>query len=238
MLFPRLALGLVVAVALVAGCGKDRDAGATPTPTPSENGVAVLSVNEILDRALQSLRDAGSFRMKGGATDDDVKLEMDLKFRHEDVIGTMTVDGAGLELIKLGDVVYVKPNEAGLKRISEGDESVAAFFRGKWLKGSAKRGNLSSFADVVDLDQLLGPSGGLSKGGPREVNDTPAIGLVDTSANGGTIYVATVGPPYPLRIEGDKSSGAIDFSEFGTPVDIQPPPGNEVIDVDARSRPS
>ena len=237
MLFARLALGVAVAVALVAGCGTNRDAGSTPAPAPTDNGVAAMSATEILERALQSTREAVTFRMKGGTTNNDTKIDLDLMFRGEDVIGKVTVDDAGLELIKVGTLVYVKPDEAALKMISKGDDSIATLFRGKWLKGSADRGNLASFAKFADLDQVLKPTGELSKGETKDVNGTPAIALVDKSVEGGKLYIATVGPPYPLRIEGDSGQGAIDFSEFGAEVDIKAPPSTEVIDVDALSSP-
>ena len=238
MWFARCALALSVALTLLTGCSTGKGAGSTPTPTPSDNGVAALVVNEILDRALQALRAAGSFRMKGAMTNDDTELELDLKFRGEDVTGTVVIDGAGLEMTKLGDTVYVKPDEAALKRISKSKESVANFFRGKWLKGSAKGPNLSAFADVADLEQILQPTGALSKGGLRDINGTQAIGLVDTSINGGTLYIATVGPPYLLRIEDDTRQGVIDFTEFGATFKITAPPANEVLDVDAQQVPA
>ena len=125
-------------------------------------------VNEILNRALQALRADGSLRIKGAMTNDDTELELGLKYRGEDVTGTVVVDGAGLEMTKLGDTVYVKPDEDALKRISKGKESVANFFRGKWLKRSANGGNLSSFADVADWTRSCRPTGALSKGGLRE----------------------------------------------------------------------
>jgi hypothetical protein len=233
MLFARLALGLAVAVALVGGCGKGRDVGSAPTPAPTDNGVAALPANEILDRSLQAVREAVTFRMKGATTNNDTKIDLDLKYRGKDVIGKVTVDGAGIELIKVGTDLYLKPDEAALEMLSQGNTSVAALLRGKWLKGSATSGDLSSFGQIADLDQLLKPSGELSKGETKDVNGTPAITLVDKSTEGGKLYIATVGPPYPLRIEGDSGQGAIDFSEFGAEVDVKAPPSTEVVDIDA-----
>jgi hypothetical protein len=230
----RLAVALTVAVVLVAGCKSGRDAGSTPTPAPTDNGVSALPANEIVNRSLQALREAVSFRMKGATTSEDLKIDVDLRYRGEDVIGKLTVDGAVLELIKVGTLIYIKPDETALKDLSKGNSSVAALFRGKWLKGSANSGDLSSFGEVADIDQVLKPSGELSKGEIKDVNGTPAITLEEKSADGDKLYVATVGPPYPLRIEGEGggSRGALDFSEFGAEVDIKAPPSTEVVDID------
>ena len=121
-----------------------------------------------------------------------------------------------------------------MKELSKGNSSVAALLRGKWLKGSAISGDLSSFGEIADVDQLLKPSGELSKGETKDVNGTPAITLEEKSADGDKLYVATVGPPYPLRIEGEGggSRGTLDFSEFGAEVDIKAPLSTEVVDID------
>ena len=230
----RLAVALSVAVVLVAGCKSGRDAGSAPTPAPTDNGVSALPANEIVDRSLQALREAVSFRMKGATTNEDMKIDVDLRYRGEDVIGTVTVDGAGLELIKVGTLLYIKPDESALKELSNGNSSVAALLRGKWLKGSAISGDLSSFGEIADIDQVLKPSGELSKGETKDVNGTPAITLEEKSADGDKLYIAIVGPPYPLRMEGEGggSRGALDFSEFGAEVDIKAPPSTEVVDID------
>jgi hypothetical protein len=230
----RLAVALSVAVVLVAGCKGGRDAGSTATPAPTDNGVSALPANEIVNRSLQALREAVSFRLKGATTDEDMKIDVDLRYRGEDVVGTVTVDGAGLELIKVGTLLYIKPDETALKELSRGNNAVAALLRGKWLKGLADSGDLSGFGEIADIDQLLKPSGELSKGETKDVNGTPAITLEEKSAGGDKLYVATVGPPYPLRIEGEggDSRGVLDFSEFGAEVDVKAPPSTEVVDVD------
>jgi hypothetical protein len=230
----RLAVALSVAVVLVAGCKGGRDAGSTATPAPTDNGVSALPANEIVNRSLQALREAVSFRLKGATTDEDMKIDVDLMYRGEDVIGKVTVDGAGLELIKVGTLLYIKPDETALKELSRGNNAVAALLRGKWLKGLADSGDLAGFGEIADIDQVLKPSGELSKGETKDVNGTPAITLEEKSAGGDKLYVATVGPPYPLRIEGEggDSRGVLDFSEFGAEVDVKAPPSTEVVDVD------
>jgi hypothetical protein len=70
---------ILVAVVLVAGCKSGRDAASTATPTPTDNGVSALPANEIVDRSLQALREAVSFRMKGATTNEDVKIDVDLR---------------------------------------------------------------------------------------------------------------------------------------------------------------
>ncbi len=62
---------------------------------------------------------------------------------------------------------------------------------------------------------------------------TRAIALVSAGADGGKLYVATTGKPYPLQIipTDPKESGQVTFSDFGKQVTVSPPPADLVIDV-------
>ena len=93
-----------------------------PTPAPTDNGVSALAANEILNRSLQALREAVSFRMKGATTNEDMKIDVDLRYRGEDVMGTVTVDGSGLELIKVGTLLYIKPDESCIEGAQQGQQ--------------------------------------------------------------------------------------------------------------------
>jgi hypothetical protein len=60
----RALVPLALATILLTCCGKD---GARPeaTPTPTDNGVSVLTADQILERATAALKAAKSFRMGG-----------------------------------------------------------------------------------------------------------------------------------------------------------------------------
>jgi hypothetical protein len=58
------------------------------------------------------------------------------------------------------------------------------------------------------------------------VNGQPAISVTSTRpAGGGTLYVATTGEPFPLKLEGSKSNeGSVTFDRWNEPVELKPPP--------------
>ena len=72
--------------------------------------------------------------------------------------------------------------------------------------------------------KLLGAHGKLAKGSHTTVNGRKVIGVRDTT-NGGTLYVALTGNPYPIQIvkTGGTSGGQVNFDQFNQPVALTPP---------------
>lgn len=109
---------------------------------------------------------------------------------------------------------------------------------GKWLKTPLTDQRFSGLSQLTDLDKaadgILDPDGAIEKGGTRSVNGVPAIGLTSKGKGAGTLFVATTGEPYPLRIEpaaGSGEKGALDFGEYGEQATVRPPPTDQVVDV-------
>jgi hypothetical protein len=108
----------------------------------------------------------------------------------------------------------------------------------KWAKVSKKNKDFADLFGVANVDELLKPSGTLTKGETKDVEGVNTIGLVDKSTKGGTLYVATTGEPYPIRMEGsDTAQGQITFSDFGATFDdLKAPPEAEVVDFEKLKR--
>ena len=227
---------IVVAVALVAGCdksGPDPAASASPSAAPSDNGVALLPAGEILSKALAAASSAESFHVKGDLKIDSDTLALDLVVSGRNGKGSITAQGHVVELIKVGDDVYFKAGE-GFWNLVAGDNpqpAIAALLKDRWVKVPADEG----FAEMVNLfnpDDLLASSGAPTKGETTTINGLSAIGLTGSTDDGaGTVYVATQGEPYPLRLEGGPGEGAIDFTDWNAPVEITAPPAGEVLDM-------
>ena len=90
--------------------------------------------------------------------------------------------------------------------------------------GSSGFGSFTPFTDLQKLmNQILTASGRVEKGDETKVDDQPAIALTDAK-NGGTLYVATTGPAYPLELKpGKDNSGSISFTEWDQPVTLTAP---------------
>ena len=229
----RALVPLALATILLTGCGKD-GAGPEATPTPTDNGVSVLTADQILERATTALKAAKSFRMKGELSlSEGEKLKLDVNINNTDTSGTIEVNGAAVEILKVGTDLYFKGSDAFWKSIDKDNgEKIAILLKDKWAKAPTSDKQLSAFASIVDPDKLLDPDGTITKGSAKDINGTPAIGLVTSKADGGTLYVATTGEPYPLRLEGPPGEEAIDLSEFGATFDIKTPPTAEVVDME------
>jgi hypothetical protein len=71
----------------------------------------------------------------------------------------------------------------------------------------------------------------VTKGELTKIGEVDVITVKDGKA---TVYVATKGEPYPIRLENLAGEGGqIDFSEFGaTFEEIKAPPDDQVVDLE------
>ncbi|HZB51832.1 MAG TPA: hypothetical protein VE547_22285 [Mycobacteriales bacterium] len=242
----RLLVAVPAAVLLLAGCGDDTTAGSgnpaasgsasASATTGGGNGVAALGAEEILKKAEAALRDAGSVRIKGDGGSGTERFAIDLRYADDNSTGTLGINGQTIELRKLGQTVYLKGSREFWA--SSGGEGVAQLLTGKWLKTPLSDKRFGGLSELTDLDEaadgLLDPDGTITKGEQKTVNGVPCIGLVSSGKDGGTLWVATTGEPYPVRIEPDPKSdeeGAIDFTGYGETVTVEAPPADQVVDV-------
>ena len=73
------------------------------------------------------------------------------------------------------------------------------------------------------FSQLLSSHGKLEKGSTSTVNGQKVLAVKDTT-NGGTLYVATSGKPYPIEvIKSGSDGGQITFDHFNQTVSLSPP---------------
>ena len=217
---------IALAAALVAGCNTKSDEATTP-PAASDNGVASLTADEILARATTALNSAQSFKAKGEITSDGNKVGIDMQFSGKDFKGNMSGEGMQFEIIKVGNDVYLKaPDEVWQTLLPP---AALALIKGKYLKVDASNPQFGSLASSFDTSEILKPEGTVTKGEAKVVNGVPTIALVDGEA--GTLYIATQGEPYPIRLEGKAGEGAVDFSEFNASATVAAPPAGEVFDL-------
>jgi hypothetical protein len=232
----RALLASSVAALLLAGCsGEVAGSGAPAAPSPSDNGVAGQTADEILAKAKAALQGAGAVRIKGTGGRGDERFDIDMRYAGASAQGTISVAGEPIEMRRIGQTVYVK----GSREFWTGRVPAPAveLLTGKWLKSPVTGERLAELASLTDLseaaDGILEPDGKVTKGERKTVAGTSAIALVSSGADGGKLYVATTGQPYPLQIEptDPKESGQVTFSDFGKRITVSPPPADLVIDV-------
>jgi hypothetical protein len=104
-----------------------------------------------------------------------------------------------------------------------------------YLRASQASRNLSMLTKFLDIPQLvqqeLTEADGLTSGGRQLVNGVPTVVIV--SADLGTIYIATQGPPDVVRVvsPGGSSTGVWDFSASPVRLTISAPPADRVVDL-------
>ncbi|MDH6489549.1 hypothetical protein [Streptomyces sp. SAI-127] len=247
------------ATAGLTGCqpGQDKADSRTSTSSASaERGksaakkepFAGLTGGDIADRATKATTGASSLRMKGAIPDDEsggtISLDVLLNKKGE-CAGTIGMGGKGkAELIKTGDIVYMKFNEALLREQSEGEskadtDAAVAMLAGKWTKTKATGQDAKEFEDFCDLGAVLDgaedSNSDASRGSTATVDGAPAITLHEKDGKDRyTLYVATEGKPYLLRIDSTAGAdqGSVTFSDFDEPVPAKKPAG-EILDLDA-----
>lgn len=225
----RLSIAAAVAVLMalaVAACGS--------SSSPSGNGVAAKSPDDIVSAATNAIGAVNSVRVSGRVADGSSKtpIRLDLNLvAGKGATGSMSENGLSFRLITVGGNAYINGSPAFWRQF--GGTAAVGRLQGRWLKAPADHGQFASFASLTDLHKLmaglLGGHGALAKGATSTLRGRKVIALKDRS-KGGTLYVATTGKPYPLRIANDGSTGGqLDFTRFDVPVTLRPP--SQSIDI-------
>jgi hypothetical protein len=211
-------IGLVcAAVALLAGCG----GGAKGNGEAGKTAAQIVADTEAAARSASAVHISGSGKTGSGPIALDLYLVAGKGGR-----GHLSVGGFSFDIVRIGDKAYVRAGPSFWRHLGAG--VAGALLEGRWLEGSAVKGDLAAFAPLTDVAKLfstiLGNHGMLEKGTSATVAGRSAIGVIDRGQAGGTLYVATTGKPYPLELASPKGKrGAISFDHWDEPVALVPP---------------
>jgi hypothetical protein len=207
---------ILTPVLALAGCGS------------SDNGVASKPGPEILAATRAAARSASSVHITAtnSLANGKVKSTLDVSLARNQGHARSSFLETSYETIRNGDTIYVK-----------GDQTFATQLEhvlgvkvppGVWLKGSAT-GKFAQLAPLVTLKTeaplLIGGSGAVSKGPTTNIKGQPAITLKQAGkVYAGTLYVATTGQPYPLKLtKSGRETGQTTFTNWNKPITITPP---------------
>jgi hypothetical protein len=192
---------------------------------PPTNGVEKNSPEEIVTAAMKAVGSATSVHVAGNVTNGGSRLTLDvILVNGEGGQGSMTQDGLSFRVVTVGNEVYINGSSAFWQRFA--GNAAAPLLWGKWIKAPAG-GQLAALATLTDLqklfDQLLSSHGRLAKGSIATVRGQRVIAVKDTT-NGGTLYVATTGKPYPIEVvKSGPDGGQIAFDRFNQPMTLTSP---------------
>jgi hypothetical protein len=197
---------VTVAALLLAGCGS--------SPLEGKTGP------QVADAAADALEAAGSVHVSGTMTTDGQEGQIDLLLQGEDVMGTLTLGGADLEIIGAGGALYMQA-PAEFWASSGLPAEARAMFEGRWVKVPADGvDGMEEFSLSGFTSELRNPSDGAIQDEVTADGDA----VVVTQEDGSTLRVADDDPAYPLQMtnKGD-SAGTVTFDRFGETTDIAPP---------------
>jgi hypothetical protein len=205
----------ILLASMLLGCGSSSQG----------NGIAEKTPGEILASAKVLADDASSAHVFGSITSAGSPIALNLYLHAKRGRGEISENGLPFELIRVADDVYIKGSNAFYRHIA--GPTAAQLLQGRWLKASATSGSLASVGSLTDLRQLVDATltghGALVKGPTTTVAGRRVIALTDPS-EGGTLYVATTGPPYPVEVtKGGAAAGQILFDDWNDPVLVTPP---------------
>jgi hypothetical protein len=208
------AICALFAAGALSGCGGS-----------SGNGVAGKSPNAIVRDANNAIGRASAVHVAGSIFDNGVPLTLDLSLvSGKGGTGQLSESGYALRVITVGQNVYVKGTPAFLAHFAS--QAAARTFAGQWLRAPAS-GAFAPIASLTNMKELFSrvllTHGVLKKGGTTTVNGKHVIALKD-STQGGTLYVATTGPPYPVEVvKKGAGGGRIVFDRINQPVSLSAP---------------
>lgn len=212
-------LGSLGAAVIIAACGGSGSGSGT------SNGVAAKSPDQIIQASAAALAKTRTLRVHGAFVNAGSPTSLDLNLVNgRGGAGSLAQNGLSFQMVVLNNEVYIKGDKAFWQHYA--GSAGASLLQGRWLKAPAT-GQLSSLAHLADVQTLFGAvtssHGTLVKGKQTTVDGHKVIGITDTS-KGGTLYVATSGPPYPVEITGSSSQkGSLIFDHFNQPVTLSAP---------------
>ncbi|MEV6245871.1 hypothetical protein AB0M38_06650 [Streptomyces sp. NPDC051742] len=248
------AVAAVVCAALALGataCGPtSEDAKPTQATKPAKPAgpFGDLTGSQIVDKAFVATKSAKSLTVDVDlkTADDPTKayLSLDSQGRCAGTL-TMGVDRT-TELIKADATnVYLRFDEAFLREQVKGEsqevqDATVKELRGRWVKTPTSDPDSEDMLALCDLDGLLSGfeqgASSIAKGKETTIDGQPALALTEPGTGGetSTVYVATKGTPYVLRIvtTGGEEPGALTFSQYGKPVAAKVPAAKDVVEVD------
>lgn len=222
----RLPAAVLVGALTLAACGGTATKHQAK-PKPVDNGVAAKTADEIFHASKDALRGASSVRVTGKTLEEGRTTELDLRLGKAGAQGTIKMDGSTLELLSVNGRLYLRGREFWRE---SGNQQLATLIGDRWVLAPASGSGAKAFTPFKELtdigswaDQLV-PEGTISKGQTGTVNGQPAIALKDT--DGSSLWVATTGPPYPLRVEpkpGAPDPENLDLREYNAPLNLTAP---------------
>ncbi len=219
----RTKIAALAACALLAAGALSACGGGSSS---SGNGVESKSADAIVSDASDAAKGLQSVHAAGSIVDSGKRTALDLEMvAGKGARGKVSEGNLNFQIVAIGQDLYLKADAATWRRVA--GDAAAQLLQDKWLKAPANSGDFASVARLTDLpgllNALLSTHGKLAKGETSTVNGQKVVAVRDTT-NGGTLYVATTGKPYPVQVtHGGSQEGSLSFDRYNESVSLAAP---------------
>jgi hypothetical protein len=216
----RTTICALLGASTVAACGVSGDSG-----DGAGNGEASKAPNTIVRDANNAIAHASAVHVAGSISNNGVPLTLDLQLvSGKGGAGQLSEAGLSFRVIAVGQSVYIQGTPAFWRHFA--GPAVARALDGRWLKAPAA-GQFAPIVSLTNMQQLFSrvllSHGVLRKDGTTTINGRRVVAVRD-STEGGTLYVAATGPPYPVEvIKRGAGGGRIIFDRINEPVTLSAP---------------
>ncbi|WP_369248696.1 hypothetical protein [Streptomyces sp. R41] len=211
-----------------------------------------LTAQQLSDKAQEGLVKAKSVHMKltdksaDAATSKTQPTSIDLSLDQDgNCAGSMRMgsDGGGVQIVKRGAEVWMKPDADFWKAQMPGGQGSAAaeLFKNRYIHGSTSDTLLKGVADICDLKSFqqaaTGDSGdakSLKKGAETTVDGTKVIPLTHKEdGTTTTMYVTTDSDHHLFRATetGNGAETTLTFTDYDKPVPSATPSADQSVDI-------
>ncbi|WP_055569687.1 hypothetical protein [Streptomyces atriruber] len=227
----------VLTAALLSSCGDSDDGGGSDEPFAKD------SADQIASKAVAATKGADSMRIKGDMRQDGKPVSLDIAVDQEkNCEGSIGTGGSKAEVRHTDGTLYMRGNEQYWKtalKNQPGSEKVLSEVADKWVKMPADDASTAGMCDkqglVASMDENKSERKGMKKGETTSVDGKDAIALTKKGSGGetNTMYVATEGKPYILRVttKGGDAPNDATFGDYGKPVSPKAPGKDETVDL-------
>lgn len=212
----RLVALAAACVLLAAACGGSK----------SSNGETAKPAKQILKDAQRAASSAHSVHANGHGVESGQKLTLDISIsKGSGAHGTFTLFGGSVEMLLLGDKLYLRGDRAFWQHFGGPGVRVSAVAN-RWVVAPSSNSNFSGFTGLMTMagfTSRFGVPGKVTHHGETTFNGQKVIALRDAAENG-TFYVSATGTPYPVAIVGGKSAVTLTFDHWNQPISLPKPP--------------
>jgi hypothetical protein len=197
------------------------------------NGLEKKSATQVHQAAVAALKAAKSVHVTWTGRDERKTGRLDMRTQGNASTGTMGLPGANiglpgvveLQITTIGRDLYVKTDRRGSQLLGAiGAPAAMQNLAGRWVKFRKDQVNLEG---PFSLDELAADLATLKSPLEPKVEQTTVAGkkvVVLSAQDGSKLYVANIGPAYPLRVErGGTATGRFDYTEYGADFHITAP---------------